>query len=648
MARRILLLVAIAAVLLATYQRAASFQFLNWDDGAVILDNRFLDLPGAARWAFTTTFMEHYQPLSWLVWAVLKAGFGLDAAAFHTANLVAHVICVLLLWGVARVLMARAAPVMSANALDAAATAVALLYGVHPLRVEVVGWVSALPYTLALAFVLASTLAWLRASSSDRPSRALLPALVLYGASLAARPVALGFPIVLVLLDTWLHKESVRVSVRKALPFAALAAAAAVAELAARAPGIGAAPWLYRLQSATSAPFVYLKHTLVPVGLTPLDVLPLKPVGSAAAVIAAIAALLVVSVVAWRGRSRRPAVSAAWASYLALLAPAAGLVPSGLQATADRYTYLPGVVIALAVAGAGVQWATRRRWRARLLQAALTAAVLALAVTTRAAMRPWADSVSLWTRVVALDPANDVGLYNLGLALTAEGRSDEAAARYRDVLALDPAHADARANLDRLEAARFEREGNDLASRGDLVAAAERYRQALARDPQRTHSRAALGMALAGLGQSADAMAHLTEAIRQGESDPAAANALGVLLLQSGETREARAVFETALAAHPLDISLAHNLARLLVTGAKTAKADAELALRLARGVVEATNGRDARAVETLATALAANGRMAEAGATNARAAALATAAGDRDLAVQITARSRAYRNSGQ
>jgi tetratricopeptide (TPR) repeat protein len=646
MARRILLLAAVAAALVATYQHAASFQFLNWDDGAVIVENRSLELPGAATWAFTTTFIEHYQPLSWLVWAVIKAGFGLDATAFHTANLVSHVMCVLLVWGVARALMARAAPVMSANALDAAATAVALLYGVHPLRVEVVGWVSALPYALALAFVLASTLAWLRAAATDHPWRALWPALVLYGASLAARPVALGFPIVLVLLDTWLHKESVRAIVRRALPFAALAAAAAVVELAARAPGIDAAPWLYRLQSATSAPFVYLTHTLAPVALTPLDVLPLNPGERCGCDCGD------------RGAARRldcgvavspppPAVWAAWASYLAPLAPAAGLVPSGLQATA---TAIPTcrVVIALAVAGAVVHWATTRRWRARLVQAALTAAVLALAVTSRAAMRPWADSVSLWTRVVALDPTNDVGLYNLGLALTAAGRSDEAAARYRDVLALDPAHADARANLDRLEAARFEREGNDLAGRGDLVAAVERYRQALARDPQRTHSHAARGMALASLGQPAEAIAHLTEAIRQGESDPAVANALGVLLLQSGRTREARAVFETALAAHPLDISLGHNLARLLVTGAQTEKADAELALRLASAVVEATDGRDARAVETLATALAANGRMAEAGAANARAAALATAAGDRDLAVQITARGRAYRSPGQ
>ena len=95
------------------------------------------------------------------------------------------------------------------------------------------------------------------------------------------------------------------------------------------------------------------------------------------------------------------------------------------------------------------------------------------------------------------------------------------------------------------------------------------------------------------------------------------------------------------------DVSLAHNLARLLATGGAVDRKDAALALRLANAVVEATGGRDPRAIETLAAALAVNDRMAEAIAINARAAALATAQGDRDLAVQITARGRAYRHPG-
>jgi tetratricopeptide (TPR) repeat protein len=619
MVRRILLLAAVAAAVVATYQRAASFQFLNWDDGAVITGNHSLDFPGAATWAFTTTFLEHYQPLSWLAWAVIKAGYGLDAAAFHAANIIAHAICVVLLWAVARAVIARASPALGASRVDAGATAVALLYGLHPLRVEVVAWISALPYALALAFLLASTLAWLRWSAPAAARRRRVAALALYASSLAARPIALGFPLVLIVLEMWLHKESLRRSVRKAWPFAVLAVVAAAAEFAARAPGLGAVPWLYRLQSAASAPFVYLAHTLLPLSLTPLDVLPQKPEGSAPIAMASVLAVLAVSLISWRCRRTYPAVAAAWVSYLALLAPAVGLVPSGLQATADRYSYVPGVVVALAVVGAAVHLGSGQRWREWVVQGALAAAVLALAFTATAALRPWADSVSLWNRVVLLDPVNDVALYNLGLALTADGRAEEAAARYREVLAIDPAHSDARANLDRLEAARFEREGNELAARGDLTTAAERYQQALTRDPRRTHAHAARGMALATLGQDSAAIPHLREALRQGESDPEVANALGVLLLQSGDTREARTVFETALAARPSDVNLAHNLARLLVTSANRSKADAETALRLARAVFDATNGRDARAADTLAMALAANGQTAEADAVRAR-----------------------------
>ena len=155
-------------------------------------------------------------------------------------------------------------------------------------------------------------------------------------------------------------------------------------------------------------------------------------------------------------------------------------------------------------------------------------------------------------------------------------------------------------------------------------------------------------MALASLGRGAEAILALREAVAHGERDPAIANALGVLLLQSGQVREARVVFEAALRTHQNDVNLAHNLARLLATAPDLAPGDAGLALRLANAVVETTAGRDPRAMETLAAALAANGRLEEARATNARAAALASAQGDRELAVQITARGRGYRGPGQ
>ena len=508
-------------------------------------------------------------------------------------------------------------------------------------------WISALPYTLALALMLASLLTYLTAAS-----RASVPwwiaSLMLYAASLGARPIALGFPIVLLVVDTGLLKRSLRTSVTTAWPFAVLAVVAAVVESVARGPGLNETPWLFRLQTAAAAPFVYLWHTVAPIALTPLDLLAIEPVVSPGALLAATLSLAAVSIAAWRWRHRWPGVSVALVAYLALLAPATGLIPSGLQVTADRYTYLPGVVVAIATVGAGLRWSAGRQRRARFVAGGFLVLAVASSLASRRALAPWSDSVSLWTRVVSLEPANDVGLYNLGAALAAEGRNEEAADRYRQVLGLQPDHADAKANLNRLDAARLEREGNHLATKADLVAAVDRYRQAVALDPLRTHSQASLGMALATLGRSTEAAPVLRDAIRLGTDDPAVPSTLGVLLLQSGQRREARSVFETALARHQDDIGLAHNLARLLATGRDLEPGDAAVALRLAGAVVEATGNRDPRAMETLATALAANGRVAEAVTVNHRAAALAAAQGDRDLAVQITARGAAYRRSGQ
>src|SRR3954471_12554831 len=174
-----------AAAVAWTYLPVAGFAFLNWDDQSVILRNPSLGFPGVAKWAFTTTYMEHYQSLSWLSWAAIKAGVGLDASAFHAVNIVAHGACVLLVYAAARVVLTGAVPEASGTLRNAAAVAAALLFGLHPLRVEVVAWISAMPYALAQAFLLASLLAYLR-TAARTPAGWPVAALVLYAASLAA------------------------------------------------------------------------------------------------------------------------------------------------------------------------------------------------------------------------------------------------------------------------------------------------------------------------------------------------------------------------------------------------------------------------------------------------------------------------------
>jgi Flp pilus assembly protein TadD len=644
---RLAALVLITLAVTWTFAPAREFAFLNWDDEAVIAGNAALDSPRVVQWAFTTTYMEHYQPLSWLVWAAIKRIAGASPAAFHDANILVHLLCAVLLFAAALTLLRRAAPDVPAVARDAAAAVAALLYAVHPLRVEVVAWVSAFPYALALALVSCSLLAWLRTTSPPK-TRWWIAALLLYVASLLARPIALGFPVVLVAIDTTLLARTLRSSLARVWPFTIAALGAGLIEGLARAPAANDVPWMYRLQSAALAPFVYVWRTIAPLGLTPLDALPENPAANVAVVATALLALAALGAALWHWRGRQPLRAAVVIAYLALLAPAAGLAAGGLQQTADRYTYLPGVVLAVVVASAGLRWSAGRASRQRVAAGVAVVLIAGSAIAARQALTPWHDSIALWDRVVTLDADNHVALYNLGTALAAAGRTDDAAARYRQVLTRVPAHAQARANLDRLEAARFERAGNDAATRGDLPAAAEHYARAIALDAGRTHSHAALGAALAALGRSNEAIPALREAFRRGAGDTVIPNTLAMLLVDAGDVRGARAVLEVALTEHRSDVGLAHNLARLLATNQAFAKTDAPLALRLANAVVDATGGSDPRMLDTLAAALAINGRMREAADVSARAAALADAQGDQEMSAQITVRGRAYRSSGR
>src|SRR5262245_60794487 len=98
MLRRLAACMVIVAAVWWTFAPVREFAFLNWDDDAVVAGNGALDRPDVVQWAFTTTHMQHYQPVSWLVWAAIKHSAGATPAAFHTANLIAHIACALLVF----------------------------------------------------------------------------------------------------------------------------------------------------------------------------------------------------------------------------------------------------------------------------------------------------------------------------------------------------------------------------------------------------------------------------------------------------------------------------------------------------------------------------------------------------------------------
>lgn len=614
---------AIAALAALTFAGVLRNQFVNWDDTIAITQNPHLLAPGVIRWAVTTTLLDHYQPVAWLVWASVANTLGIVPVSFHAISLLGHALNAALVYILALELTPRAP---SSRVRTAGAVIAALTFAVHPVQVEAVAWASAMPYVLALFFLLLSTLlylAYVRAGSAWRQVALLAASCACYLLSLLSREYAVGYPAVLLAIDYWVLRRTApvrRVLVEKAL-FVIGALVGVWLEWHARVlPTVTELGVGQRLELALSTPFRYVGRLLIPASLSPVyplptsGLVPLRELGLLLLVALVVATLLL--------RLRRfEGALCVVAAFLLFVAPTL-LAPSGVQASADRYLYIALVPVSVAV-GAMIG-SLDQRWNAALPVAAVLIATCA-GVTIRQ-VSFWHDSVALWSRAAAVDERNDIATYNLASALADQGRADEAIAWYQKTIALVPDHAQARMNLATLQVSRHENEAVRLATAGQLAAAIEEYNQLLQLDPARPGTRASRGVVLARVGQWNEAIADLTIARRSGITDPEVANSLAFALAHLGRDADAIRVLKDALRDAPDEISLAHNLAQLLLDSTDAATRDVKLAQALALEVCNRTGNRDPRALATLALAYASNGnrdfarRTAERGLTVARA----------------------------
>ncbi len=633
---RALAVLALVAATAVTFWPVQANEFVNWDDGEVLVTNARLHEPAAAlvTWAFTTTHMNHYQPLSWLAYAGLA---GAPPARVHAVSLALHLLNVaLLVWVAAR--LAYGGDDEDDSPWWAAAAAAAL-FAVHPLRVEPVAWASALPYLLSYALLLLAVGAWLIWSRAKWRPALWWVALVLFTLSQLARVTAPLLPLVLFLLtraDERARPRSPTELAKTAAPFAAVAALLALVEASARnVEALGDVGWGPRLAWAIGNPGVYLWRMAWPAGLSTLDVLPRDPQPDWGGALLALIGVGIVVALTRHFTSTRT-VAAVWGGYLLLLLPVLGLTPSGLQVIADRYTYGPALLLAMALAVLLMRLPQGAR-RFGLMAAGAAAVFLSQAATAQIAY--WHDSVSLWTRAVALDADNDVALYNLGQALTAAGLPDAAITHYTRLLALVPDHAPARRALATLQANKIQAAADADAQAGRLNRAASGYDRVLQLDPGRLQARVNRGMARIALGDVTQGVPDLEAARAAGNDDPAVANALAFAWTAMNRGADAVALLTKMQAAHPDDFGLANNLARLLLTVEPPTLRDPAKALALAGQVTALTGGRDPRLLDTLALAFSASGQPLDAREALARAVTLARESGDAELAAELEQR---------
>src|SRR5262249_29173523 len=146
----------------------------------------------------TTFQLGHWQPLSWLTLALDYRLWGLNASGYHLTSLVLHGLNAVLLLVLARRLLGRAG--LDPGPALVGATLGALLWAVHPLRVESVSWATERRDVLAATFVLLGLLAYTGTPESRVGIATALAATVL---AALAKASAMVVPVFLVVLDVY-------------------------------------------------------------------------------------------------------------------------------------------------------------------------------------------------------------------------------------------------------------------------------------------------------------------------------------------------------------------------------------------------------------------------------------------------------------
>jgi len=586
--------VLLVAATLGVYAGVGGHEFVNFDDSRYVFENDWvragLTRAGAA-WAARSFEFFNWAPLTWLSHMADTSLFGMRAGPRLVENAVLHALAALALFAALR--RATGAPGRS--------FVVAGLFALHPLHVESVAWVSSRKDVLSGLFWMLAMLAYVAwAQRGRRRDYALCLLCAMLG--LAAKSVLVTLPFALLLLDVWplgrlrlpgAASPPTALPLRRLLgekvPLAALALAASV--LGWRAQRAGGSildfeqlPLAPRLANAVLSYWGYLGRTLWPTRLAafypfPTDLLASRTSQIAVATAALLLAAATVGAVA--AVRRAPALTVGWLWYAIVLAPMVGIVQLGDHAMADRYTYLPLVGIFLAaVWGAADLLAARRApaWSAPLLAAAALSACGSIAVVQ---VRVWRDSLALFSHAIAVTKPNALAQNNLGVALKAGGRLDEAEACFAEAIRLRPTWAAPYNNL-----------GTTLKAKSRFPEAAARLSQAVALDPGFTTARENLARVLALLDRKGEAIAEYREVVAREPARASARFALADLLARTGLLEDAAEEYPAALALDPENVPALANFGLVLfrIGRSQEAVVPLEAALRRAPESVEPRN----------------------------------------------------------
>lgn len=566
--RTLLLLVLILAATFVVYSGTLNFQFV-FDDEAQIVANPLIREARFVPHYFQLHVWSHmapnqqgnyYRP-AFMLWLFLNYQlFGLNPMGWHLTTVLVHLAATTLVFLLARKLLRGG---------DSGALLATAIFGLHPVHIEAVAWVSGVTESLHATFFLATLLCHLHARQR-RSSAWLAASLTLFALTLLSKETSLVLPAFIFLYE-WLYRpgDGERLPMtrrpRMALLFVSPYLLLSLAYVALRirilqgfSHTITPVPFAVDLLTFPSLLWFYVRLLVYPVGLSIFYDTPyitrfdLRHVLLPLLGVAAIA----LGLWYWWRRTRAPAVAFAALLLIIPLLPLINLsVLQPSELAHDRYVYLSsiGFSLLLALAIQALPAGHRRLFGAPALRLGAVAALLLLyAAGVIAQDVHYADNLLLYYRGVTRAPNNNTARMNLANEVLQRGMPDQAIVLYQQVLQRDPNYWRCLYNLGYayFRVGRYQ-DAEKVLSRATFLNQS---------DPDNFFY---LGVTKLKLGKLQDAELALRVALQLDPRVRGYRYSLGLALEQQGRLPEARDAFQAELAKYPGTAAAQQHIANI-------------------------------------------------------------------------------------
>jgi Tfp pilus assembly protein PilF len=585
------LIVTVCAVVLFVHWPVLSSEAGCFDDERYLLRNFLVQNPSwtSVKHFFTevarpSTVRGYYQPLS-MISLMLDCAFGgspQNFRPFHITSLVLHIantaLIIVLIW----LLFGR----------PWVAAVVGLLFGLHPMTVESIAWISERKTVLSAFFALWCLVFYIW-FGRKRNGLFYVGCMTTYILALLAKPISVPLPVAMLLMDYWPLRRLSRQSVLEKIPFFVVAVISAaityISQAGTATARIGGGYGLKRIGLVVCHNIIfYLYKIIYPANLSSFYPFP-KPLTLSQPMILAgvIGSFLLIAMLLFLWRWTKAPLTG-WLVFFVMIFPTLGVVRFTKVIAADRFAYLPSVgllMILAAFAGWFCNAGDRVNNKTRCIVVFLILLVLSggESVATRRYLVHWYNTESLFKHVLSLAPQeadayfilgqiycsrgdnykgieqykqalkydnNHTASYNnLGVIFCSQGRIDEAIDYFTKAIKIDPVYAEAYYNL-----------GKALYISGKFNQAIEQYCQAIKYNPYYTQAYNQLGIVFQRQGELDKAAEYYYKALKISPNHAPSHNNLGLVLLEQNKPDEAISHFQMTLQLSPDFIQARFNL----------------------------------------------------------------------------------------